>query len=347
VKTNLDRCSLSNQKPLKLFWYYIAIFLVYLSQPLVQAGDLRPFPNPLSLSEALEMIDESHPSILSQKALRAEIETEILRIDSDLDLEANLSKDLVDQLEINARSNLRIQVIQAFFEVLVADLGFLSADEEMTLTYLEFEDTEDEFERDEVTEIEVLEKQVRYLDSLGRREALSGQRSESRLRLALALNRVDSMPDLLIEPDMSGYDREVPEYQKIISKILEFNPRIKAARLQMESRQSELGLKQKLWADQAEIANFEHHIRRSTFQLIQRLNQLNIERRAAQAELLYREYSLDKVRLQYEMEVKVRLGLANTMVAKALTRVAKTNYEIGLTWEKLDALTASEPNTFQ
>ncbi len=72
--------------------------------------------------------------------------------------------------------------------------------------------------------------------------------------------------------------------------------------------------------------------------LVQKLEEAETELAAAKSELLYQELKLDKVRLQYEMELRARIGSANADVAKAILRLAKVRYRKALLWERIHAL---------
>jgi outer membrane protein TolC len=289
----------------------------------------------------------------------------------------------------------RIEVMQAFFNVLIADYAYAAVDEEMTLAYLTYDDAQDTMERyDEVAEVEVRKLEAAYTDALATRlEASHGQRA-ARLKLALALGRPDSYPDLLVEPDLAEYERALPDYDDTVKAVLEAHPALKEIKLELNSlsqrveaealsarptlgarfRATEFEINRGVTRDQfrallyldiplgtprstignraqllalkqerqAELATREYSIRRQVLEYVQQLEQLEAEITAAKAELLYRELELDKVRLQYEMEVRARIGGANKDVARALHRLAKARFDRVMVWEKLDAMIASD-----
>ena len=97
---------------------------------------------------------------------------------------------------------------------------------------------------------------------------------------------------------------------------------------------------------EAKIASLNHQIRTNVLKLVQQLSLLEREMAAAKSELLYRELNLDRVRLQYEMEIRARIGSANADVARALHRLAGVQYQRALVWEQIDALTGATPVNF-
>ena len=97
---------------------------------------------------------------------------------------------------------------------------------------------------------------------------------------------------------------------------------------------------------EAREAALEHDLRVEVLRLVQRLAYLDTELRAAEAELLFSELDLDRVRLLYEMEVRARIGTANSAVAAAISRLAHARYERALVWDRLDILMNNEPVQF-
>ena len=149
----------------------------------------------------------------------------------------------------------RIEIMQHFFEVLAADYQFAADNEAMSLAFFPFDRAQERLDRfGSVSELEVMEKQVDYFDELQRRnQALRSQRA-SRLRLALAMGRPGAQPDSLIEPDLSAYERELPDFDEFLQQVLETNPVIKQkqvelAQLKAEASQIDAGRNPNLYFD--------------------------------------------------------------------------------------------------
>ncbi|MGB5705415.1 MAG: TolC family protein [Arenicellales bacterium] len=299
--------------------------------------------------------------------------------------------DSLGQKEVLNRASIRLDAMRAFFEVIIADYAYTAIDEEMTLAFLHFDDAREQMERyHELPEVEVRALEVVYLDAFAKRTAARHEQRASRLRLALALNRPMAYPDQLIEPDLSKYSRQLPDYEELLESAMLNNHSIKSAKLQLEAQRQRLdGLslarrptlgarfqaaeyerilgssrdqfRASLYLDipltvprltQGEIARqsaavlkyesnvklIENELRLNVLRLVQRLEQLDSELNAARTDLLYRELDLDRVRLQYEMEVRARIGGANTEVARSLHRLAYIRYQRALVWEQLDML---------
>ncbi len=330
----------------------------------------------LNDSRALLILDKPLFDFGKDASLKAAVE---------LDLKSLSQNVLIDDAAI------RIALMTAFFEVILADYAYAYIDEEMTLSYLNFDDARGKMENyQEIAEVEVRKLESDYLSNFSRRTAAGHQQRASRLRLALALNRIDAYPDQLVEPDLSAYDREAPDYDTLLTEVLESNFAIRSAQLKLDAEKQrlssitllprpvlgarfqaaefrqtmansrdqfrasiyldiplnrrsrdagEVSLQQaKVLQQEANISLLNHQIRTDVLELVQRIGSLQTEIAAAKSELLYSELNLDKVRLQYEMEVRARIGSANAGVARAIHRLARTRYQHALAWEKLDGL---------
>ena len=333
-----------------------------------------------------DFIDDSRALLILDKPLtnfgRGKVQSEA--VDSDLK-----SLQHVQALD---RASVRLEVMRAFFEVIIADYGYAAVDEEMTLAYLNYDDALDQMEiYQEVPEVEVRALESKYLDAFARRTAAAHEQRASRLRLALALNRPDAYPDQVVEPDLNKYDLQAPDYDELLESVMENNPSLISARLELEAQRQRLAglslakrptlgtrfqaaeyerklgssrdqFRASLYLDiplttpkknQGEIARqsaialenearlklLENELRLKTLNLVHQLERLETELNAARTDLLYRELELDRVRLQYEMEVRARIGTANYEVARALHKLALTRYQKALVWEQIDLLT--------
>lgn len=298
------------------------------------------------------------------------------------------------------RAEARHEVLRAYFGVILADFDYEAQDEVMTLSFLAFRNQRDRMEKyNEVAAVEVHRLEAVYLDEFAERTRLRLERRASRLQLAVALNRADAYPDRLVEPDLAGYDRETPDYDEVLARVLENSAEMRIARLETEAARKHLeglsagpgpvlgsrfeaaeyrfrtpatrdqfrasvyleiplGGKGKRRGEilaasarvlelEARNATVEHDLRVEVLRLVQRLAHLDTELRAAEADLLYSELDLDRVRLLYEMEVRTRIGTANAAVAAAIHRLADARYQRALAWDRLDILMNNEPVQFQ
>jgi hypothetical protein len=164
----------------------------------------------------------------------------------------------IESAELGLKYSLRLQrieIMRRYFEVLAADYRFAADNEAMSLAFFPFDRAQERLERfGSVSELEVMEKQVGYFDELQRRnQSLRTQRS-SRLRLALAMGRPGEQPDSLIEPDLSAYERELPDFDELLEQVLATNPVIEQkemelAQLKAEASQIDAGRNPNLYLD--------------------------------------------------------------------------------------------------
>jgi len=129
----------------------------------------------------------------------------------------------------------RIQVMKAFFGVLLADLEYARDNEAMAVAYVQADRVRDRNELGQVSDIELLRVQDTY-------QALRMKRirSEARLRttrslLAQLLDRPDDLPGKLVRPQLPENDQPLPEYSQLVEAALAHNPRVLALRSDLEA----------------------------------------------------------------------------------------------------------------
>jgi hypothetical protein len=137
----------------------------------------------------------------------------------------------------------RLHIMQRYFDVLAADYQFAADNESMTLAFGPFSRAEEKMQRfGSVSELEVMEKRVAYFDELNlRNQTLRAQRS-SRLKLALAMGRPTAQPDSLIEPELSAYEREPPDFDDLLVQVLAASPLLKQKQAELVQLQSSIEL---------------------------------------------------------------------------------------------------------
>ena len=96
-----------------------------------------------------------------------------------------------------------------------------------------------------------------------------------------------------------------------------------------------------LYKARAELSKAESLIRQDVLETWHLIEELSVKRESMAALLQYRELSLDKNRLLYEMEVKADLGYSMAELTEAQYLSRKNEYQLALAWYKLDLLTAS------
>jgi hypothetical protein len=224
---------------LKRAWLAVTFFIIYsngiaqTATTLAEAHSQAPLPSLMSLAQALSLADTRHPHLLKHAAQVQLAKATLQRTEH----ENYCRIDDVESAQIGlgfAQRQQRIKIVKRFFGVLATDLEFAADNEAMSLAFFPFNRADERRERfGSVSELEVMEKRVDYFDELGKRnKSLRAQRS-TRLKLALAMGKPYAKPDNLIEPDLSAYEREIPDYDELLEQVLLSSPPIKQNALQL------------------------------------------------------------------------------------------------------------------
>ncbi len=141
---------------------------------------------------------------------------------------------------ITGRERRRLEVMTRFFDVLAADMQYTADNELMAVVYVGFDQGRDNFTAGKISAVDLAGLETRYQDVLVKR-TLSAQRQRiTRALLANAMNRPGDLPGDLIDPKLEGNNRKLPEYDALISIMLENNPRLHAQREMLVASQQRL-----------------------------------------------------------------------------------------------------------
>lgn len=139
---------------------------------------------------------------------------------------------------VEARAKRELQIMERFFEVLLADLQYTADNEFMAVAYVEFDHARQRLELGQIAPAELARLEHLYQEALLKRNASQSRQRAARARLANAMNRPGQLPVELADPEFKGNDRPLPEYESLLPLLLADNPRLKAqASLLAASRQ--------------------------------------------------------------------------------------------------------------
>ncbi len=138
-------------------------------------------------------------------------------------------------LYTDAQAKRRIAIMQAFFDVILADLAFARDNEAMATAYVAFDRQRDRKAQGKISDIQVLEAQAAYQQVRSKRYASDVSRRSARARLAALLNRPGSLPATLVQPDLPNLERKLPEVERLQELALAHNPELEALRAQVEA----------------------------------------------------------------------------------------------------------------
>ncbi len=138
-------------------------------------------------------------------------------------------------LYADARTQRRLDIMGAYFDVLLADLRYARDNEAMAVAYVELDRLRDRREQGQVSDIEVLEAETAYQHTRRRRYASDVRRRSTRAQLALLLNRPGMLSANLVEPQLAQLDRKLPAIEELQQLALAWNPQLQALREQVEA----------------------------------------------------------------------------------------------------------------
>jgi len=136
------------------------------------------------------------------------------------------------------RNRYSITVMQQFFDIILADLRAARDVEAMSVAFVRMDRAEDNHSLGKLSDIELLEFQSNFQQSRIRVYNSEGEARQTRLSLALTLNRPGQQPSQLTPPELDVNGRELPEYATLLEKILSGNPELKAINHQVEAARS-------------------------------------------------------------------------------------------------------------
>ncbi len=265
------------------------------------------------------------------------------------------------QTLMETRQQYRLQVMERFFAVLLADLQFQVDTEATAIAYVD---------------LDKIRADALYQRVLQQRRLSENRQRLSRVQLAHALNRPDQVPAVLSAPALDGNDRPLPSLEALKTQALADNPGLRALRLQVSAAQAQIDAaraeqrplltgqlavshwekdlasrdkaragRAKIAAAHAELADYQAALAQQTLLLeealiTQRLHiqALQAQRASNKTELKFREMELDRSRTLYDLEFQADLGDALVQQSAATLAQAQTDYELALAWAKLEAL---------
>lgn len=141
---------------------------------------------------------------------------------------------------VEARHSLRLEVMERFFAILLADLRFARDDEAMAIAYIRFENAQERYDLGELADIELLKVESRYQVARSRRLGSEQAQRRSRAALAEAIGRPGELPSQLDSDLDLQLDREVPSYDELLAQAIAANPTLQRLDSARAAAQTEL-----------------------------------------------------------------------------------------------------------
>jgi len=148
---------------------------------------------------------------------------------------------------MNAPELLQIEIMRAFFNVVLADMRYATDNEDMAYKYVRFDKVRERQQLGMVSDVDVLELESIYQDSYMRRNRSQLQQSSARSRLAILLNRPGELPHRVVRPRLDVERHALPDYKTALDKILITNPRLRALALDVKAAKAKVNAMQADW----------------------------------------------------------------------------------------------------
>ena len=125
----------------------------------------------------------------------------------------------------------RINIMRAYFDVLLADVQFYRYNEEMAVEYINYDKLQNRHELGQVSDLEVIEAESKYRTIRKLRAQSQGMQRITRSRLAYAMGHAGDLPTTVSRAgDLPHLQRPLPEVEILQQKALDANPTLRALR---------------------------------------------------------------------------------------------------------------------
>jgi hypothetical protein len=217
----------------------------------------------------------------------------------------------------------RLEIMQRFYDVLLADLSYARDNEAMAVGYIQFDRGVNRQELGQFSDLAVAELEAAYQLIRRQRAASDAARRLTRSLLAQALGTPEDLPKTLVEPVLPADAAPAPELEPVVAAALAENQQVRA-RLDA--------------GDEAADAVVAMAVRQRALELILRLDLLGVAAEQTRIESDWRDLKLDQSRTMYEMEVTADLGYSMSQQTKARRDELAVAFCRALTLAELDAL---------
>ncbi len=141
---------------------------------------------------------------------------------------------------LDTRQARRIDILARFLDVLLADLRYAVDNEAMAQQYVNFDKSRERHRLGQISDVDLLELEQRYQEAFILRTRSQKRQAQSRLALAITLNRPDELPAELVLPQFPGNNRDVPEHKILLEQALRKNPALVALRQETEGARAQV-----------------------------------------------------------------------------------------------------------
>lgn len=134
----------------------------------------------------------------------------------------------------------KIDIARRFFEVILSDLKYAWDNEAMAIAYVRFEADKDRYTLSQLSELERLQAENRYLDTLHQRSLSETLQRHTRTQLAETMNQPGQLPSNLTRPALEWLNRPLPDFAEVLGRVLAANPQVRLSTKQLEAAEQRL-----------------------------------------------------------------------------------------------------------
>ena len=134
----------------------------------------------------------------------------------------------------------RMEIMARYFDVLLTDMQYAVDNELMAVHYVSFDQGKDRLERGQISNVELVELESRYRETLVKRNVSAQRQRITRALLANAMNRPGDLPGDLEDPKFPGNQRTLPDYETLLPTLLNNNSRLHAQQEMLAASQKRL-----------------------------------------------------------------------------------------------------------
>lgn len=141
---------------------------------------------------------------------------------------------------LDARQQAHIEIMQRYFDVILADLQFAHDSEAMAGAFIDADRARDRHELKRISDIDLLALEAAYQEALlARMQSQSAQRA-TRSQLAMAMGRPGQLASDVVRPQTPDLQTVPDDYDALMADILLNNPQLKALRAEVEAARAGL-----------------------------------------------------------------------------------------------------------
>lgn len=129
-----------------------------------------------------------------------------------------------------AQKAFRLRLMQAYFNVLLADLKYRVENEAMAIAYVTLDKVRENYELKRVSDAELYQHEVEYQKAFVKRQKAQADLRRSRMLLANIMGRPDGVINKLTIPDLPKLPEKLLAVEDYLQLAVDQNPQLKAVR---------------------------------------------------------------------------------------------------------------------